>query len=131
MLPQADRLALDFQIPAVFDRLLVQLAIRRLVSGAVFLATARDLLTRRLQLRDQQLETSADACQGRGAFFLQFLEKLFVLGPGFVDAHGIYSKWSGLPELDSLTTAANMPVTDIAGIIDTEKPTQGAVERCA
>ena len=88
MLPQTERLALYFEIPAVLDRFFVQLAIRGDSAGAVFVAAACDLLARRLQLIEETLETTADPRQRRRAFFLQFLEEALVLGPGCLDAHG-------------------------------------------
>jgi hypothetical protein len=89
MLAQPDRFALHFEIPAVLHGFLVQFAIRSDIAGAVFVAVACDLLTRRLQLIEEALETTADAGQRRGAFLLQFLEQALVLGPSVFDAHDV------------------------------------------
>ena len=102
MLPQPDRLALHFEIPAVLDRLLSELAICRHVAFAVFVAGVCDLLTGRLQLVDQSLETTADARQRGGALFLQLLEEALVFGAGVVDSHGrILSDLLHILQLDS------------------------------
>src|SRR5262245_32158433 len=79
VLCQPDRIALYFEIPAILHGLLVQFTIGGNVAGAVVVARMRNLLARRLQLRDQRFETTADAGQRRGTLFRQFLEKLFVL----------------------------------------------------
>ena len=85
---QPDRFALHLQIPAVFDRLLVQLQIRRDPAGAIFFfARACDLLARRVQLLDQTLETPADARQRRRPLLLQLLQKALMLRPGLIDTH--------------------------------------------
>ena len=88
MLTQSDRLALYFEIPAVFDRLLAELAICGDVAFPVFVAAVGDLLTGRVQLADQPLQTTADARQRGGALFLELLEEALVLGAGVVDSHG-------------------------------------------
>ena len=79
MLPQTDRFALHFEIPAVLYRFFVQLAIGGDVAGAVFVAVACDLLARRLQLVEEALETTADARQRRRTFFLQLAQQPIVL----------------------------------------------------
>jgi len=88
MLAQTDRFTLDFEIPAIFDRLFSELAIRRDVAFAVFVVAVGDPLTSRLQLVDQPLETTADARQRGGALFLELVEEALVLGAGVVDSHG-------------------------------------------
>jgi hypothetical protein len=75
MLPQTDRFALHFEIPAVLYRFSVQLAIRGDVAGAVFVTAACDLLARRLQLIEEAFETTADPRERRRAFFLQLAQQ--------------------------------------------------------
>jgi hypothetical protein len=81
-------IALHFEIPAVLDRLLPELAICGYVAFPIFVSAVGDLLTGRLQLVDQPLQTTADARQRRGALFLELLEETLVLGAGVVDSHG-------------------------------------------
>jgi hypothetical protein len=87
MVTQSDGFALDFEIPAIFDRLLSQLAIRSDVAGAIVVAAVRNLLARGAQLLEQVLETTTDTRQCCGALFLQVLEEALVLGPYLVLTH--------------------------------------------
>lgn len=88
MLAQPDRFALYFEIPAVLHRLFPELAICGYVAFPVVVTAVGDLLMGRLQLVDQPLQTTADACQRGGALFLELLEETLVLGAGVVDSHG-------------------------------------------
>ena len=87
MVPQADRFALHFEIPAVLDRLLAKIAVGGNVAGAVFAAAVCDLLARRLQLRDEPLETTGDARERSGALLLELFEKTLVLGSDAIESH--------------------------------------------
>jgi hypothetical protein len=84
---QSDGFALDFEIPAIFDRLLSQLAIRSDVAFAIVVAAVRNLLALGVQLFEQALETTTDTRQRCGALFLQVLEEALVLGPYLVLTH--------------------------------------------
>lgn len=98
MLPQTDRFALHFEIPAVLYRFFVQLAIRGDIAGAVFVAATCDLLARRLQLIEKALETTADPRERRRALFLQLAQQPVVLPSRFVDAHAPIFRETSSPD---------------------------------
>jgi len=119
MLAQPDCFTLHFEIPAIRDGLLPQLAIGGEVARPIVAAPVRDLLAGRFQLRDEPLETAADPGQRGGAFLLQFLEQALMLGPSRVLTHAPIMPDSQRPRsrgglslrLTLTSTEAKMPRT--------------------
>ena len=90
MAPQADRLALDFEIPPVFQRARAQLA--ELGDGALTRVRrcGGHTVARLVELRDQRLEGPADTQQRGGAFLVQLAQQRIVLA--CLRVHGPFSR---------------------------------------